>query len=988
MKKLINLVLIIALAAVLIVLLVYFGGKAGQAQPGGTGAVALNEVMTSNKGSVPDENGDYYDWVELYNGGSDAADISGFALSDSLLSGAKFVFPDNTVIKAGGYIVVYCCGENRQGLYANFKLSSTDDLIFMDSTGKVLDSITLRSVASGSTLGRDPADSQKWREFTRPSPGYPNTDEGAAAFEETLRGGEDIGLYINEFMASNETTIMDAFGVFSDWIELYNSNDEEMDLSGFGISDNLAQPRKYTLPKGTKVPAKGYLVIFCSGNDAVQDGEIHAPFSLRAYEEDVVLTAKNGKIIDSYSYSRQESDQSMARVPDGTGEFSQSATPTPGYPNTEQGRADFEAKNVLALGDLYISEMLGANYSFLKAEDGEFYDWIELHNASGQDVNLSGYSLTNNPKNPAKWIFPETTIPAGGYITVLASGNDVRDSQKKNLETNFNISADGDAVYFYDPDGKLLDRMRAGMFHADVSYGRNEDGSVMQYLTPTPGKANEAGKPGFAAKPVFSQQAGAYEGSVTVSIEAPEGSSVYYTLDGSEPDASDTPYSGPIAISKTTIMRARAVKDGFYNSDIATATYLIDSPHTVRVVSLVTEPANLWDSEIGIYARGNNAQDDDLQTGANFWKEWERPVHFDIIDENGKYEYDQDAIFRIFGAYSRAKEQKGLAVIARAGYGGSRINYPLFDNREFKDYKSFVLRASGQESTISRIRDVLITGLVGEHTDLVAQAYEQCVVYLNGEYWGVYNIKEKINKHYLAQHYGIEDPDTIDLLVGNGKIVSGSDADYKAMLEYAVSHDLSQKEHYDYISSLIDVENLAYYTAMQLYVGNSDTGNIKFWKAPGRKWQWITYDFCWAMNASINGMKGYQWDSFAKYFHEKGHGVANGFSNKLIKALMKNADFKKLFYQACADMANVVFTEENIINRVNELEANIDQEMVRDTELWSGMSHEGWKRSVNRLREFAQNRKAWFAYQFRTYFNESSDTCTKLFGADGSRPST
>lgn len=148
-------------------------------------------------------------------------------------------------------------------------------------------------------------------------PGYPKTEAGMAEYEASLKETEDIGLYINEFMASNATTICDSFGSYSDWIELYNSTDTDMDISGFGISDNLSQPMKYRFPDGTTIAAKGYLVVFCSGNEGMQNGELHAPFGLRSYGEDVVIANRAGRIIDSYSFKNQETDVSMARIPDG-----------------------------------------------------------------------------------------------------------------------------------------------------------------------------------------------------------------------------------------------------------------------------------------------------------------------------------------------------------------------------------------------------------------------------------------------------------------------------------------------------------------------------------------------------------------------------------------------------------------------------------------------------------------------------------------------
>lgn len=976
---------LLIIAVLSIALLVYYLTREQSGAPVSivTG-IRLNEVMTSNKGAVRDANGNYPDYVEIANVSDKSIDLSGFGLSDDKLSPAKWVFPTGTVLAPGGFIVVYCTGNTADGeLYAGFKLSATDDLILMDSTGKAIDSLALKQVAADSSLGVD--ESGSWVEQARPSPGYPNTADGIAAYESGLASQtQDIGVVINEFMASNATTITDKNGNYSDWVELYNTTSAAVDLSGLGLSDDPGRPAKWVFPDGVTIQPNGYLLLFLSGiSSTTAEEELHVPFGLRAYEEAVVLSAKNGAIIDSYEYKEQQTDTSMARMPDGSGEFAATSQPTPGYPNTEQGFLDFEAAHMSSAGPVVISEAMAANHTVLEVGKDNFPDWIELSNTASDAVDLSGWGLTDNPKNPAKWKFPEgASISGGEYMVVLANGGipiqtDGDDVKKKYIEATFALSGEGDTIYLFNAEGVCQNKLSLGRARADISVGR-EGAQRLVYQTPTPGSANSGGMPGFAQDPSILLASGKYDGAVNVELAVPEGTSVTYTLDCTEPTQSSTAYTGAISIPSTGVLRARAFKQGYLPSAISTATYVIGSEHTLPIVSLVTEPDNLWSETTGIYTKGAGAAAEYPFTGANFFNEWERPVHLDIIDESGALEHEQDAVFRIFGAYSRGKDQKAFAVIARAGYGPSTIQDKIFDDRPYAEYKSIVLRAGGQDSTISRIRDVLITSLVGDGTDLAVQAYRPCVVYLDGKYWGVYFMREKINKHFLSQHYDIADPDSIDLLVGNGSAVTGTSDGYKAMLEYATTHDLSQKEHYDYICNLVDVKNLAEYTAMEIYVGNTDTGNIKYWKSPNTKWQWLTYDFCWGMNSSST--VGYSWNSFAKYLSEKGHGVGSGFSNKLIKSLLKNSEFEEIFLQACAKMVNEVFTPEKVVARVDEIEALIDAEMVRDTELWDGMSYEGWKKSVNRLREFAQNRPSYFIRYAQEQFGLSNSKTTEVFG--------
>ena len=456
--------LLFILAALCIVAVIYYFAHAGTGSSTrlGSASIRINEVMTSNKGAVPDPNGAYSDWVEIKNTSSSVVDISGFGLSDDKLSPAKWVFPHGTVLEPDGYIVVYCSGDVTDGaMFAGFKLAANDDLVLMDQMGKAIDSLMLTPVPTGNVLARDPS-TQEWGPFVEPSPGFENTAEGAQKYRDTLVSNGTSGVVINEFMASNGSTILDKNGLYSDWVELYNKTDKEVDLSGYGLfrrpgpADALAVSRGDEDRRG-RIPHR---VPFGRGYDGGGRGASRA-FSLRSYKEDVVLTSAGGVIVDSYSFSMQNTDVSMARVPDGTGEFTASAQPTPGYPNTDEGYQQFEATSRTTSGsELIISEMMALNSNGLLVNN-VYSDWIELYNSSSQSVDLSGYALTDSAKNPALWVFPQgAAIGAGERMVILASGNDVRDTKKKYLETNFSLSATGDMVLLYDPEGKACGQAR------------------------------------------------------------------------------------------------------------------------------------------------------------------------------------------------------------------------------------------------------------------------------------------------------------------------------------------------------------------------------------------------------------------------------------------------------------------------------------------------------------------------------------------------
>ena len=976
-KRLTSLLVSIAL---LVVLIIFIARLDVGEQTASVDSLRLNEIMLSNKGSVPDGSGDYPDWVEIYNGGSEAADISGFGLSDSLLEGPKYVFPAGTVLESGEFIVVWCSGDSSEELHAPFKLNAEEEAVLFDPTSRVVDSADLMAVDTGLTLSRQ--SDGNWVPM-KPSPGFENSEAGIAAYEAELMSTEDMGLYINEFMASNATTIPDSFGVYSDWVEIYNSTLQEIDLSGFGISDSIAQPMKYRLPEGTSIAPGGYLVIFFSGNEGLHNGELHAPFGLRAYEEDVVLSSAKGRIVDSFSYSRMEADVSMARTPDGTGEFAKSAQPTPGYPNTSSGYEAFNQAHRLPLSGVYISE-------FGNAYGSQTLDWVEIHNATSQAVTLTGYGLTNNPGNPAKWVFPETTIGAGQYMLLQTEGDD---PQKKNpARLSFNISASGESLFLFDSNGQLLDKLSAGRMKSGLSYGRDGSDNRMYYIEPTPGSANGTGYKGITSTPVFDLNPGIYSEPVTLTLSAGDGEVIRYTTDSTTPNASSPVYTTPIQMSKNTVVRAAAFKDGCLVGDAATGTYLFTSDnvnHTLPVVTLVTDPDNLWDEENGIYAYGAE-YDASLPYGeaivtANYFEdgdEWERPASFELFDENGQRAFNQNVGISIAGAFGRGRAQKGFNVIARSEYGDSRLNYEFFpDDRDFGEYKAIVLRAGAQDQNRSKIRDELAVDILeGADVNFLYQAYEPCVLYLNGEYWGVYFMKEKRNRFFVAQH---EDTlNTDDMLIGkaSSRVSYGTNTEWTELMAWLEEHSLSSSENYKYLCDRVDVDSFMDYMVCELYTGNSDYANIQYYKLPGGKWKWIYYDFCWGFTNS---------DHKTVTLRRGDAPAASG----LFNALLENPQWKDAFCRRFAELLNTQFTPEKVKAAVDKLYAAVDSEIERERLKFNGEtfmgqtqhaechgSYDSFIREVERIRKFAEDRPAKIKADLKEALGLSDSYMQEVFG--------
>lgn len=960
-------------------------------KPATTETIQINEVMAGNKQAVTDEEGNYSDWIELYNPGTTAVSLSGWGLSDSKLEQAKWAFPDVS-IPAGGYLVVYCDKQDKrnadQPLHANFGLSSQgEDVVLTNNVGVIVDYTTFTQMPSDTSMGRDPKDTTQWISFEKVTPGFANTDEG---YEEYLasRKVESSPLRLSEIMTANMTTLTDDYGAYSDYIEIENTGDSEIDLSGYGLSNKPNKTMKWRFPDGTKIPAHGFLTVYCSGKGYAKDGSnnyLHTNFRLSSYKAEVSLSNKGGQVLDAVTVPELKSDTVYLRDPSSNYEWKSSAKPSPGYANNDEGFQKFVQNNgVPTASGVIINEAMPYNDKYAPV-GGAYYDWVEIYNSGSAAVSLKGWGLTDNTEKPLKWKFPDITLQPGEYKLVYCSG---LTDQTGAMHANFRISGSGEVIALYNGNEELMDRVYVGDVPTNMSVGRqNGSNGFFYFQTPTPVAANSGGAIGFAVKPNITTEAGSYRGAQQVSMEATDpGTTIHYTTDGSIPTANSPTYTGPITVDKTTAVRARAFKEGLLGSKTDSKTFLIDIPHTLPVVSLITDPPNLFDPYYGIYVLGANGSGN-AETGfinANFNKDWERDVHFEYFDETGKQQVSLDAGIRIFGAFSRRKDQKGFSIRAKERYGSATIDYPFFETRPYTSYKSITLRAGAQDCTQSKIRDIVITDLVRETTTLDVAAYKQSVVYINGQYWGIYNIREKINKYMIAQHHNIQNPDNIDLIVGNGTALVGSTENYNQMISYITSHEanINDKEVYETIKNWMDVENFADWCIAEIWSNNADLGNIKYWreKTPDGKWRWILYDFCW-------GMYNPEMDGVARLTNPKGMGAGNGISTVLLRTLLKNNEFKEMFLTRFADHLQNTFATDRVLAKVEECAKMIEDEIGRDRERWQNGTAESWRTNqIAKMESFARVRNEYCLYHLKQYFNLSDDEMMKRFGSVGTKP--
>ncbi len=947
---------IIGLVILVVFLIIVFGrgGFGGE-------AVLINEVMTSNRATVSDEDGDFPDWIELYNSGSSAVNLEGFWLSDDPAVAEKWAFPE-VIMEPGDYLVVFASGKDRApsegGLHTNFRLSRQGtDVLLTAPDERMIDNVRIGPMYSNISYGRRPNRLGDWVYFFEATPGERNSDQGQRSIN--IGQAEEYPIYINEFITENLTSIYDTDGDLFEWVELFHSGEEPINLKGYWLSDDPENPFKWRFPDITVKPEE-YLVVFASGKArSVPDkNNLHTSFGLNDRDDILVFTTPDAKIIEEVTIPSMIDDVSYGLVPGSREEWLYYPTPTPGRENTTQGfePGELSGKELEASALLSINEVMAMNTNTVQDENGDYEDWIEIYNAGENAVDMAGFGLSDRPESPFRWVFPKVSIEPDDYLLVFASGKDRRDPAK-NLHTNFRVSSKGETIVLTSPEAGRIDALHSGGQAPGLSVGRYPDGGAERFFftNPTPGRANPSQRyNGYSQAPFVSHLGGRFDAPIEVSLINPDPAAqavIRYTTNGKMPDENSTVYTGPIRVSETVVLRSRVFEKGKLPSPSVDQTYLINEPTKLAILSVIMDPKDLLDPAAGIYVKGYGASSEFPYRGANFWRDWEKPMHFQMFDENGTLGYSANAGIKIGGQYSRAMDQKIFNIFARNRYGSNMMEYPFFPGKDLTTFKALTVRQSGQDAVLSRLRDTMQTSLL-EETDLDYQHYRPVVLFINGQYWGHYNLRERINKYYIAYNHDV-DPEKVDMIQANRTVRAGSSQDYLAMRDYIANHDMRSSAHYEYVKTKMDVQNYMDYWIAQIYFANTDSANIRFWKErdnPNSRWRWIVYDTDW-------GFFNVNHNTLDHVTHPDGTGVGRNLSTVIMVNLLKNSEFRNEFIDRMAFHLNNTFTTERVIERINEMEKAIEDEMPRQTKRWpAGGDMNSWRRQVQRLRNFAENR--------------------------------
>ena len=793
-------------------------------------------------------------------------------------------------------------------------------------------------------------------------------------------------IVINEIMAANHTGLVAEDGNLYDWIEIKNVSSKTVSLEDYSLTieknakkskkkgkkakdkdkkakDNGEKAKdkekkskdkekkskdkeKKSEDDGTKSNTTSWdfpekelkpgecAVVFASKKDSDDpNGEMHTSFKLPSNGAKLQLTYA-GDVVSEVRYGTMEDDETYLRQDNG--KFEKSYEPTPGYDNNEAGyEAYCKFLDGLRKGPLRLWEVQTKNQ-----EDNA---WIELKNISDKNVDLKEYCLTTKNKEMSKWQFPDVVLKPGELYVV--------DCKKSKFKVGNARSV------MLTKDEKFVDGLCPVKAPYNVSVGRVEGkAGAFFFASSTKGAENTTSHYRFIAKqPSFNPTPGVYTDKKSMKILInTNGRNVHYTTDGREPTIDSPIYKDSITIQKTTTIRAFCESDSSHmGSEAITATFIFGDKHDIPVINITVSKHDLYDNRYGIYSRGPNASPEFPHYGANYWKKMWKRAHIEFYD--GKEGFSRDCQLAIFGGFSRVLQKKSFKVKFSGTKGPKNLTYDLYGDGKPEKYRNFVLRSGSQDISGVMMRDEFFTSLMRpESPTLLIQPYRPVALYLNGEYFGLYYIRDKIDKRFVARHMNVSN-DSVSIVMSGQYCEEGSAADYNKIMAYVRSHNMAQKDNYEWVKNKFDLVGLIDYKLGEIYSSNNDVGNVRYVRSTDeksdKKWYVVFYD----LDATWTNLKP---SSFYLRVNSLDENIGSvSVHNVLISQLLNNKEFRQLFLERLSLHMHKTFSTQNATKVFDNLTNSIKNEMVLNCKRWpSLMSYSSWEKHVGAFRERFKDR--------------------------------
>ncbi len=884
----------------------------------------ITEVVSKNITLKLDQNGRAHDYAVIANTGSEPVNIGGYTLCDG---GPDAYLFEDALLAPGESVTVYCTGEKGG---APFKIAAEGETLYLyDGSGTLCQTLAVPAMTYNQRF----------------SSGRVLEDNGVP-----LPGGP----YISEILAVN--TLLPADGATADFIELNNPGDEAVNLKGYGLSDNPDKPYKWIFPD-IALPAGGYLAVYL--------GDETTGFGLSGDGERVLLSDPKGRAIHYAAFGPQQNDVSLAFE---GGIWQETYTPTPGEKNVVTDKAACE-QSVFESNPsgLYISEVVASNGTF--DANGNAYDYVELYNATKKRIRLTDYFLSDDVLSPKKWTFPKgATLAPGAYALIHMAGRDIVSGRPSTYYAGFELSKTNGLVLLSNGEG-IVDRVSLGRQYGNIAYGRvTGQGTFCFFEEQTPRAKNPAsGFSGRTGEVLISEAGGLYDAPVTALLSAEEGAVIRYTLDGSTPTRESSVYTGPIAIEENTALRARAFQEGMLPSPVASASYLFHVDASVPVVALITDEKYLTDPGMGLFVKGSGST-------PNYQQNWEYPMHVQYFDK-GKTLLSQLASFSTSGGLGLTRPQKTVSIFARGALGADRFYFNPFPNRDYDSYNALTLRSGGTESRGTRFKDELLTSLA-QGLNVLYQDAVPVVVYINGKYWGHYNLREKINQDSIAQWEGVIDEDIIDgitILRSRGSVVKGSRGEMEELVQFCRRQDLNKPENLQFVLDRLDVMSYFDHAILEIVSGNSDMHNVRYYKVPGGKWKLALFD--------MDGCMDNLWRHPLNLYMTKATEKMDRFFHEPFAALMRVPQMRDLFLTRFGEILYGKFLAKDLQAKVDAWAAVIGPLMTDHVKRWPDTSLARWQAYVDLLRKNVRERPVKMVEHIKDAFRLTDEQVQQYFDA-------
>lgn len=790
---------------------------------------------------------------------------------------------------------------------------------------------------------------------------------------------QPAGLRLNEFQASSVTVHPDNadFDDYSDWIELHNPTGAAVDLYGYFLTDNPDRPMKWAFPPGTVLASGGHLVVRADGFHAVPGEQYQRESSpwrvftaLRLHTN--FKLAQEGESIGLHRFDGTIEELDLVATGSSWRYLDTGTSPGGDWTNRDFGDAHWLAgKGQLGYGDGDEATVIGYGddsenrypaYYFrhkFMVDDPTTLSQIRLRLLAddGAIVYLNGVEVFR-PRMPAGAVnhltFSQATAPENFFdlahlepSQLVAGENilavEVHQTGRRSSDVSFDLQLSARRLT---GSPVLVDSVTYGPQYPDASFGRDpaNDGEWTHFGEPTPGEANvtfPAIPPAIVAAVEFSSVGGHYPEPLEVSLSSPDGGEIRFTLDGSKPDLNSPVYTAPVSVNATTVVRARAFQAGKLPGPVATHTYFLNEPASVLpTISFVVEPDKFFDATLGIYT--------------NVYKERETPVHLEFFEADRTPGFRVNAGARIAGENIWRFAQKPLTVNLRGKYGSDRIDYKLFPNQRVGSFGRLVLRNGGDNWPNAMLRDATTPFLLSGQSESDVQSYRPSVLYMNGRYWGIHNIREKLDDQYFMTHHRIN-TGTYDYLeyghvIGNELALLSAEGTPDAYLElesFATNNLLSLPENFAHVEALVDVDNFIDYVCVQDFVYNSSwSHNREFWRErrDGAKWRWVVADLDRGFNT--NNISLSLLDNFIAGY-------------PLFAAMSENEEFKHRLLQRYAAHISSTFHPDRIHEIVGQLADEVAPEVDRHVARWQadgGMTLTKRAGELEEIKSFASRR--------------------------------